>query len=62
MNGIHEVTGSIPVWSTIFSFDPQAAASTEEPERLRRFDQSDFPPNAMPSGKNSRWKPLPLLE
>ena len=22
MNGIHEVTGSIPVWSTKFSFDP----------------------------------------
>jgi hypothetical protein len=22
MNGIHEVTGSIPVWSTILSFPP----------------------------------------
>ena len=29
MNGIHEVTGSIPVWSTILSFPPSIPQVTE---------------------------------
>ena len=36
MNGIHEVTGSIPVWSTILSFTVSISA---KPRRVKEIAQ-----------------------
>ena len=61
MNGIHEVTGSIPVWSTKFSFDPSSGRSLEE---RRRYDGSIecFSAERHAFRKKQSLKPLPLLQ
>ena len=51
MNGIHEVTGSIPVWSTTFSFDPSAGRKYSNREEVTTVRSKVFPLNATPSGK-----------
>jgi hypothetical protein len=54
MNGIHEVTGSIPVWSTKFSFDTSSGLKYSKREEVTTVRSNDFPLNATPSGKDSR--------
>jgi hypothetical protein len=53
MNGIHEVTGSIPVWSTTFSLGPSMGLEYLKAEDVTAVRSNRFPWNATPSGKNN---------
>jgi hypothetical protein len=55
MNGIHEVTGSIPVWSTIFSFEPSMGLKSLTADDVTAVRSNRSPLNATPSGKNNCW-------
>ena len=55
MNGIHEVTGSIPVWSTNLSFPASDRPQVAEGRCGYAVPTKPFPSNAIPSGKNSCW-------
>jgi hypothetical protein len=52
MNGIHEVTGSIPVWSTKLLFTFPTGSNQLKAGAVRAV-RNAFPSNAIPSGKNS---------
>ena len=55
MNGIHEVTGSIPVWSTKPSLPVSIARKWLKAGAVTPVPIKRFPSNAIPSGKNSCW-------
>ena len=50
MNGIHEVTGSIPVWSTKFSFGPSIGLKYLKADEVTAVRSNRFPLNTTPSG------------
>ena len=62
LNGIQEVTGSIPVRSTKFSFDPSSGLKYSKREDVTTVRLSAFPLSATPSEKKQSLKPLPLLQ
>src|SRR5207237_139586 len=53
VNGIHEVTGSIPVWSTNLVFEGCSGCNQLKAGAVRAVRTNSFPSNAIPSGKNS---------
>jgi hypothetical protein len=61
MNGIHEVTGSIPVWSTKFSFDASSGRKYSKREDVTTVRSNAFR-RTLRLPKKQSLKPLPLLQ
>ena len=53
MNGIHEVAGSIPAWSTTLVFEGCSGCNQLKAGAVTAVRTNSFPSNEIPSGKNS---------